>query len=111
MRSSHQEQFDWLAKELSISTLTKFKDWPNFIEITQRRNLFVHTNGIVSNQYLTTCNKYKVDNIENINKGDKLNVDRAYFERTYEIFYEIGIKLSQMVLRCLLLKKEPNLLG
>lgn len=111
LRSSHQEQFDWLAKELSISTLTKFKDWPNFIEITQRRNLFVHTNGIVSNQYLTTCNKYKVDNIENINKGDKLNVDRAYFERTYEIFYEIGIKLSQMVLRCLLLKKEPNLLG
>ncbi|MDE6090352.1 MAG: hypothetical protein K2G41_06590 [Duncaniella sp.] len=110
LRDSHQDQFDWLAKELSIKTLKQFDNWANFIEITQRRNLFVHANGIVSTQYIQICTANQVPNISEIKKGQKLDVSRQYFENAYAIFYEIAVKLSQMVLRCLLLKKDKTLL-
>lgn len=106
LRNSHHEQFDLIAKELGVSTLKKFENWPRFIEITQRRNLFVHTNAIVSSQYLRICKKHKVSGIEELSKGDKLDVNRDYFENAFTIFYEIAVKLSQIVLRVLLGKKE-----
>ena len=40
-----------LTKDLEI--------WPAFMEITERRNLFVHTDGMVSSQYMTVCKLHK----------------------------------------------------
>lgn len=109
LRGSHQDQFDVLEKELEVKTLRKFEKWPLFIEITQRRNLFVHSNGRVSSQYLSICQKEHVESIENIEKDAVLNVDRAYFENAFEVFYEIGVKLAQMVLWKLVVKKDKDL--
>jgi hypothetical protein len=50
LRDSHGEQFDYLEKKLSL-TLKKIEIWPKFIELTQRRNLIAHADGIVSAQY------------------------------------------------------------
>ncbi len=49
-RKSYQEQFKSLENQFSITTLTKFKQWPSFIEKSQRRNLFTHCDGVVSKQ-------------------------------------------------------------
>ena len=54
------------------NNLPSFKD---FIEISERRNLFVHTGGIVSEQYIEVCKKYGCI-IEN-KVGDNLDVDHA----------------------------------
>ena len=110
LRESHHDQFDFIAKELAISTLKEFENWPNFIEITQRRNLFVHTNALVSSQYLSVCKKHKVKGIDSLSKGDKLDVNREYFENAFTIFYEIAVKLSQIVLRVLLGKKNETVI-
>lgn len=110
LRESHHDQFDFLAKELAISTLKEFENWSHFIEITQRRNLFVHSNAFVSSQYLSVCKRHKVKGIENISKGDKLDVSREYFENAFSVFYEIAVKLSQMVLRVLLEKKNESVI-
>ena len=110
LRDSHQEQFKELASTIGVQKLNKFDNWPFFVEITQRRNLFVHSNGIVSNQYLNICKNEGVD-LKDIKKGDQLDVDRPYFVKAFNIFYEVSVKLSQMSLRVLLLKKDEGCLG
>lgn len=109
LRGSHQDQFDVLEKELEIKTLRKFEKWPLFIEITQRRNLFVHSDGRVSSQYLSICQKEHVEGVDKIEKDSILNVDRIYFDKAFEVFYEIGVKLAQMVLWKLVVKKDKDL--
>lgn len=110
LRDSHQEQFKELASSIGVETLKKFDNWANFVEITQRRNLFVHSNGVVSNQYLTICKNEGVE-LGELKKGDQLDVDRHYFIKAFNIFYEVAVKLSQMSLRVLLYKKDKSCLG
>ena len=110
LRDSHQEQFKELASTIGVEKLNKFPNWPTFVEITQRRNLFVHANGIVSNQYLSICKAEGVD-LQGVKKGDQLDVDRGYFLKAFDVFYEVAVKLSQMSLRVLLYKKDETCLG
>lgn len=110
LRDSHQEQFKELASTIGVEKLNKFPNWPTFVEITQRRNLFVHANGIVSNQYLNICKAEGVD-LKGVKKGDQLDVDRSYFLKAFDVFYEVAVKLSQMSLRVLLYKKDETCLA
>lgn len=110
LRDSHQEQFKELASSIGVDSLKKFGNWPTFVEITQRRNLFVHSNGVVSNQYLSICQTEGVK-LGELKKGDQLDVDRPYFVMAFNIFYEVSVKLSQMALRVLLYKKDESCLG
>lgn len=80
--------------------LTKgLESWPIFIELTERRNLFVHCDGVVSEQYLNVCRKHKVNVDPEIVVGKKLQAEKKYLKQTYEVLYEIGIKLSQVLWR------------
>ena len=56
-RDSHKEQIQWFEKAFEVNTLRKFAGWGDFIELTERRNLFVHADGIVSGQYIEECKK------------------------------------------------------
>ena len=55
LRKSHSKQFDWLESKLGCTLRKGLEIWPEFIEITERRNLFAHTDGVVSRQYLSVC--------------------------------------------------------
>jgi hypothetical protein len=99
LRESHSKQFEWLEKKLGVKTLRDLSAWSTFIEITERRNLFVHCDGIVSSQYINICKTNKV-NLNDKNKvGDKLDVDEKYFEDAYKCIFEIGVKLAQTMWR------------
>jgi|GEM_PF-2010765 len=104
-RDSHKEQIKWFEKAFEVNTLKKFAGWGDFIELTERRNLFVHAEGIVSGQYLEECsrNDYKLDNI---NIGRKLKVDNGYFEKSYSLLYEMAIMLTQILINKLYLGNE-----
>ncbi|MGI4750174.1 MAG: hypothetical protein ACRYFB_06040 [Janthinobacterium lividum] len=102
LRESHTEQFRWFEKKLNINLLKDLPIWPTFIELTQRRNLFVHTNGIVSTQYINVCTENKVSMPKSISIGDVLDVDIDYFERAFVCLFEIGLKLNQVLRRNLL---------
>ena len=99
LRSSHSEQFNWMTNTFGL-TLTKDLDsWPTFIELTERRNLFVHCDGIVSEQYLKVCKNNNVNVEKDILIGCKLKADKRYLKHSYETLYEIGLKLSQVLWR------------
>lgn len=99
LRKSHTHHFEYLENRLSVPLRKGLDSWTTFIELTERRNLFAHNDGIVSSQYLAVCNEHKVSESENIKLGSKLHVDGKYFEKAYECILEIGIKLNQVLWR------------
>ncbi|MCG7859183.1 hypothetical protein MD537_19565, partial [Flavihumibacter sediminis] len=76
--------------------------WEKFVEITERRNLFVHCDGVVSSQYLSNCRGAKVKFEKQIQVGEKLDVSPEYFDLAYKSLYEISVKLTQVIWRKLL---------
>lgn len=100
LRKSHVEQIKDLSKLIDDTPLSKVNFWCDFVEMTQRRNLFVHNKGIVSSQYISECKKEKCDCNENI--GNKLLVDDKYFNNAYFVFFCMGIMLSQVIVRKLI---------
>lgn len=102
LRESHSAQFKWLENKLGMSLNKDLLSWQNFIEITERRNLFVHTNGVVSSQYISNCAKHKVEFETIVTSGQVLDVDEKYIKLAYCCLYEIGVKLSQVIWRKLL---------
>lgn len=101
IRRNHAEQFDWMEKQFNIQLRKELDIWSDFIELTERRNLFVHTDGIVSDQYLKVCSKYSASIDETI-KGDRLEVTPEYFNKAYNVIFEIAFKLTHVLWRKLI---------
>lgn len=99
LRDSHSKQFDWMENKYSLTLKKGLESWSNFIELTERRNLFVHCNGIVSEQYLKKCHeaKYKLD--DECKVGKKLYANKEYIELVYKTLFEISLKLTQVLWR------------
>ena len=98
LRSSHTEQFDWMERKFKVPLRRDLPVWPTFIELTERRNLFVHCNGFVSNQYLTACKAAGVS-AKDCAVGVELNVTAEYFDNAYSCIYELGFKLAHVLWR------------
>ncbi len=99
LRDSHSEQFEWLEGKFNVPLKKELPAWPVFIEVMERRNLFVHTNGIVSRQYLEVCRKHGCNVPADIRLGQSLPLSREYFAAAYECLMEIGVKLGQVLWR------------
>lgn len=100
LRYSHSEQIKTLSKLIGNVPLNKVDFWGDFVEMTQRRNLFVHNKGLVSTQYISECQKENI-NI-NVKIGDILIVDKEYFTNSFNVFFCMGVMLSQVISRVLL---------
>jgi hypothetical protein len=99
LRKSHSEQFDWLENKFAIKLRVDLPTWPTFIEVTERRNLFVHSDGVVSRQYLKVCHDQHVQLDAATKQGSQLGVTQAYFRMAHEAIFEIGVKLGQVLWR------------
>lgn len=105
LRESHLEQLKVLEKRITKHTgkeftlTTNLPILPTFIEVAERRNLFVHCNGIVSSQYIDVCTKNKVTDIDKVKLNDVLDVDPEYFDKAYRAYFEVGVKLCQVLWR------------
>jgi hypothetical protein len=98
IRKSHHEQFEWMQQNLSVPLKKGLTVWPRFIELCERRNLFTHTNGVVSGQYLKVCGEHKC-NVSDVQIGQKLKVSSTYYGHAAETIYEIGLKLCYVLWR------------
>lgn len=72
--------------------------WNEFVELTERRNLFVHYGGITSSQYLKVCEENNII-LKESSLGMKLGANRNYLMNSYKCLYEIGVKLTQVIWR------------
>jgi hypothetical protein len=99
LRSSHSDQFKWMERTFDVPLTKGLESWPEFVEITERRNLFVHTDGIVSSQYISVCKLQGCTIEESTKEGARLGVPEKYFEAAHQCIYEIGVKLGQVLWR------------
>lgn len=104
LRESHLKQFKWLESKLNMTLRKDLPSFNDFIEITERRNLFVHCNGVVSRQYLDTCKEHNIPGIDKIELGQQLKANPGYFTKCYSVLFEIGVKLGQVLWR----KLQPS---
>jgi hypothetical protein len=99
LRLSHPDQFKTLEERWSVKLTKDLACWPVFVELTERRNLFVHTDGIVSSQYLSACKAHNCDIAANTKEGDQLSVPQGYMKAAQNCIFEIGVKLGQVLWR------------
>lgn len=98
LRQSHHSHFDQLEAKLKINLRKGLGIWPTFVEICERRNLFTHTRGVVSSQYLRVCAEHQSD-VGEASIGDQLSISPKYLKRSTEVISELGLKLVQVIWR------------
>jgi hypothetical protein len=98
LRNSHIDHFDWLENRLNMPLRKDMPSWSTFVEVTQRRNLYVHCDGMVSKQYLDICRKNGVP-VDEVIVGSPLKIDAKYFDRAFSCLFEIGVKLAHVTWR------------
>jgi hypothetical protein len=98
LRQSHSDQLDTIGKRFSITIKPRKELLASFIELTQRRNLFVHCDGVVSAQYVKVCRNFNALDGE-VMEGTRLRVSRSYFENAVNCLIELAIELSQVLWR------------
>lgn len=108
LRSSHADQFKWMETTFKLPLNKGLDCWSTFIELTERRNLFVHTDGVVSSQYMAVCRKHGVKLDSNLKEGKQLWVSQSYFRNATACIYEIGIKLGHVLWRKLLPEERES---
>ncbi len=99
LRKSHSDQFSWLESKFKVPLRKALPIWSDFIELTERRNLLVHANGVVSSQYVKVCEENGVELDDTVEVGTVLEVSSDYFLKAYKCVYEIGVKLAHVLWR------------
>lgn len=104
LRENHTHHFEWLEQKLAVPLRKDLSIWPQFVELTERRNLFAHNGGIISSQYIAVCREHNVNLGKDFKIGDELDVTPQYLDSSYKCLYELGVKLTQVLWRKLLPK-------
>jgi len=99
LRDSHAAQFEYLEAKLGVPLRKELPAWPCFIELTERRNLFVHADGVVGAQYLSVCRRNGVVLSKDVIVGTTVRVPPEYFKAACDCLTEIGVKLGQVLWR------------
>jgi hypothetical protein len=69
-RDTFEDQIKWITSKTGLDDIApNYPDWPRLLEILERRNLFVHANGIVNEQYLKASKKYNFPATKSPKKG------------------------------------------
>jgi len=108
-RESYTKQFKSLESRFNVE-LRRFSNWKKFIEASQRRNLFTHCGGVVTEQYRQVCLEAGWEATELPTIGTKLELGPKYFMEVCEVMIETALKLGQVLWRKLFPEeaKEAN---
>jgi hypothetical protein len=97
-RKSYIDQLRWLENKFGVDLTADLAASAALIEVMERKNSYVHDEGIVSDRYLDVCKQHNVM-VENIKIGDHFEISREYFCAAYDLLYEAAIKLGHLLWR------------
>lgn len=98
--------FGWLKSKLKIDVQFDKVLFSRLYEITERRNLFVHTGGFVTQRYLDICKRQGLSFKEKTTSGDKIKIRPDYFAASFVTTYLVGVISTHIIWREL----QPDLL-
>lgn len=73
-----------------LSDLTNFED--EIIEIKERRNLFVHNDGVVNLRYINSVSKKLIETYK-IEKDKQIDIENSYLELAINVIELIGLEI------------------
>ncbi|GEB38292.1 hypothetical protein GLI01_23270 [Gluconacetobacter liquefaciens] len=91
MRGSHKDQIRWISDKMHFKMEDEIDGLKDFIEICERRNLYTHTNSIVSSQYVGVCKENSIKTEFSI--GDFAKIDRFYYNNSVNVVISIFISI------------------
>lgn len=92
-RGSHYDQLDYLKDELEFDVKVHAKDvYVDFIELTERRNVLIHANGIIGDQYVNVCKERGATAYGT--KGQKLEIDIDYFKKSCDELLKLAVVIG-----------------
>ncbi len=94
LHEAHEKQLKVLDQEFKLGIVDNFSELPIFVEMTERRNLFVHAGGIVTKYYLRRCKEVNYPVPSNVKLGTVLSVSEDYFKAAIACTYELGVRLG-----------------
>lgn len=99
LRGSHTKHINAIT-EIGDFKIDRTTDvWKNFIEVTERRNLFAHTDGVVTKQYINVLKENDVNIPSDIKIGSSLLAHQSYVEHCYECLIEMAICTTHVAWR------------
>jgi hypothetical protein len=92
----HSAQIEWIEKGLKIDVRGTVRSWSDFMEVAELRNLFTHTDGVVSQQFLTEAKKHGIKVSSGIALGEQLRMSADYFGRAYKTTLRQGLGVGYL---------------
>jgi len=107
LREAHDKQLTVIDREFKLGIIDNFAEYPHFVEMTERRNLFVHGGGVVTKFYLKRCMEVGYTIGKDVKVGTALNVSQEYFDKAVMCLFELGFRLG-FALACRLYPDKLN---
>lgn len=108
-RESYVAQFENLERRFKLGTLTNFSYWKAFVEYTQKRNVLMHCDGIVSEQYIQVCKKAGIKDKQLPKVGERLKLESVDVLVASHIIGQTGIMLAYTLWNKLFPKDRESL--
>jgi len=96
LRGNIQSQLEYFEKQLNIDLKPVQSYIEDLIEMSQRRNLLVHNDGIINKQYLLKTPK---KHLHKIKEGDKISINQEYLLNAIKLINTVCIILFQQCFR------------
>jgi hypothetical protein len=96
------DQLKWLEQTITKDKFSEsIPDFEKFIEIAERRNIYVHNNGIVNSNYASRVDIKKAG-VSGADIGKRLYVTETYFKESADVLVEAYVVIVQKVIRKLM---------
>lgn len=94
LREAHDKQLSQIDSEFKLGIKESFTELPFFIELAERRNIFVHNGGIVNRYYIEKCKKIGYPLPKELKTGFMLDVPEEYFKKAVQCLFELGVHIG-----------------
>ena len=99
LRGSHLDQLEWLSKKFGFTIDAKLDIVQRFIEIAERRNICVHSDGRVSKYYVDCCKKLDSKFVTKKKIGEWVPIGSKYLRMSRNVLFEVGLRAIQTAWR------------
>src|SRR5205823_7468801 len=97
LRMSYASQIEYLDRKFKLGLRESFAGYADFVEVVERRHLFVHSGGRVTSQYLQACQS--AGKSLTVDRQSVLGVNNTYLATAEELIFEYALRLSQALYR------------
>ena len=93
------DRFQFIEGLLKLKLKENIPCWSDFIEVVERRHVFVHAGGVASTQYIQVCKEHGVAFNDDFKEGARLGAKDSYLKNAQLCMMEVTVRVSQLVYR------------